>query len=282
MSEHNPHPRRCVPKSLCLLAAVIVAATSATVPLIGQEDASLTLQKGAAENPFKSEADVEAGARVFRSSCVLCHGGDAKGGRGPDLTRGAFRHGSSDAALFRTIRLGIPGTDMVGAYLPDSEIWRVVSYVRSLSEGAEAAELPGDPQRGAQIYASRGGCSECHRVSGDGGRLGPDLTDVGWLRSPEYLEKSLLRPGEDLHPRYRTVRVVTREGREIRGVLRNEDTYSVLMLDENENLRAFSKADLLKVEKPQESLMPDFSTFFSEPDRQHLVAYLYSLKGESR
>ena len=145
----------------CLLAVVGVA--------LGQENvSSLTMQGAEMKNLFTSDEDIEAGARVFRTSCALCHGGDATGGLGPDLTRGVFRHGSSDAALFRNVLTGIPGSDMVGVYRPDTEIWRVVSFVRSLSAGAEEVEVPGDPKAGERIYQTRGSCIDCHRMNGKG------------------------------------------------------------------------------------------------------------------
>lgn len=263
--------RTAVPALVLLFAAGAASA---------QEDASLALQQGTASNPHTLPQDIAAGERFFNASCVICHGAGAKGGRGPDLTRGVFHHGSSDAELFRNVRNGIPGTDMVGIYRPDTDIWQVVAYLRSLSAQAEVEEVPGDPRQGARLYQTRGGCPACHRLNGSGGRLGPDLSDIGYRRSPEVLEASLARPGEELNPRYRTVRLVTKDGTEVRGVLRNEDSYSIQLLDEGENLRAFLKADLESVDKPQESLMPSFATFFSDRELQDLVAYLYSLKGE--
>ena len=158
-------------------------------------------------------------------------------GLGPDLTRGAFRHGSSDRALFRNVLTGIPGTDMTGIYRPDYQVWQVVSYVRSLSAKPAVIEVAGDVRRGAILYRSRGSCSGCHRLGGRGGRLGPDLSDVGWIRSPGHLEASLRTPGEVVDTDFRTVRVVHKDGSEVAGILRNEDTYSIQLLDEDENLR---------------------------------------------
>ncbi len=248
-------------------------------PAHAQENvASLTMQSGQESNPHTSDEDVEAGARVFRTSCALCHGAEGKGGLGPDLTRGVFRHGSSDRALFRNVLVGISGTDMTGVYRPDTEIWQVVSYLRSLSAGSEAVELPGNVAQGARIYRSRGGCPDCHRIAGRGGRLGPDLSDIGWVRSPSHLEAALRSPSEVIRSNYRAVRLVTKGGSTVQGLLRNEDTYSIQILDENEDLRAFMKADLESIEKPEESLMPAFDSFFTSREMQDLVAYLYSLR----
>ncbi|MCY3971254.1 MAG: c-type cytochrome [Acidobacteria bacterium] len=248
--------------------------------LAAQNVLSRALQERIQENPHTTEADVEAGAKVFRRSCSLCHGADGTGGDGPDLTRGLFRHGSSDAALFRNILTGIPNTGMGGIYQPDRSIWQVVSYVRSLSRGGGAEEVPGDPRRGRMLYMSRGSCSDCHRLNGSGGRIGPDLSDLGWRRAPVHIRASIVDPSDEMAADYRTVEVRTSDGGVVRGVLRNEDRYSIQLLDEFENLRSFQKTDLAAIDKPEESLMPPLSSFFRGRDLDDLVAYLYSLRPE--
>lgn len=249
-------------------------------PVAAQNVLSKALQDRVQVNPHTTEADVEAGARVFRRSCSLCHGADGTGGDGPDLTRGVFRHGSSDAALFRNILTGIPNSGMGGIYQPDKSIWQVVSYVRSLSRGGGEEEVPGDPRRGGMLYRSRGSCSDCHRLNGSGGRLGPDLSDLGWRRAPDHIRASIVEPAESIDGGYRTVEVRTESGAIVRGVLRNEDRYSIQLFDEFENLRSFQKTDLAAIDKPEESLMPPLGSFFRGRDLDDLVAYLYSLRPE--
>lgn len=267
---------------VALLAASALVASVALSgrPAAAQNVLSKALQDRVQENPHTTEADVEAGAKVFRRSCSLCHGADGTGGDGPDLTRGVFRHGSSDAALFRNILTGIPNTGMGGIYQPDKSIWQVVSYVRSLSGGGGEEEVPGDPRRGRLLYMSRGSCSDCHRLNGSGGRIGPDLSDLGWRRAPDHIRASIAEPSESIDGGYRTVEVRTATGGIVRGVLRNEDRYSIQLLDEFENLRSFEKTDLAAIDKPEESLMPPLGSFFRGRDLDDLVAFLYSLRPE--
>lgn len=264
-----------------LPAAILLASSLLWADgLAAQNVLSRALQERIRENPHTTDADVEAGARVFRRSCSLCHGADGTGGDGPDLTRGVFRHGSSDAALFRNILTGIPNTGMGGIYQPDRSIWQVVSYVRSLSRGGGEEEVPGDPRRGRLLYMSRGSCSDCHRLNGSGGRIGPDLSDLGWRRAPEHIRASIAEPSAAIDGSYRTVEVRTESGAIVRGVLRNEDRFSIQLFDEFENLRSFQKAELTTIEKPEESLMPPLGSFFRGRDLDDLVAYLYSLRPE--
>jgi alcohol dehydrogenase (cytochrome c) len=90
-------------------------------------------------NPLGSSADVTDGGRVFSTQCASCHGPDASGGTvAPALVGRSLAHGSSDWALYRTIRDGIPRTGMPAHHLlPTREVWQVVSFVRSLEGAAE-------------------------------------------------------------------------------------------------------------------------------------------------
>jgi alcohol dehydrogenase (cytochrome c) len=95
---------------------------------------------GTIVNPFVSEADRAAGATIFRTRCALCHGGDARGGSGPDLRRGRFDHGDGDWQLFRVVSRGIPGTAMQAQPLSERETWQVLAFVRSLAADAKRPE----------------------------------------------------------------------------------------------------------------------------------------------
>ena len=255
----------------CLLVFVLMS------PLAAQRRwASIDAQRGTTD-PFTSAADVEAGQEAFRSRCASCHGFDGSGNRGPDLTTGIFRHGSSDRALFMNVLNGIPNSGMPSVRLSDKEMWQLVAYVRSLSRSSGPVE--GDPAAGERVYA-QATCSRCHWIGGTGGRLGPELTAVGWRRSATYLRASLLDPDDDIDAAYRQVTVRPRGGEAVRGVLRNEDAFSIQLLDGQEQLRSFAKADLDAIERSPESLMPALNARFNDDNVTDLVAYLASLKPE--
>src|SRR5215813_15470603 len=70
--------------------------------------------KPTVKNPFAGDAKaVESGRLQFRMACAGCHGLRATGGRsGPDLTRGTFAAGNTEADLYRVISDGVSGTEM--------------------------------------------------------------------------------------------------------------------------------------------------------------------------
>lgn len=94
-------------------------------------------QDRAVINPRQGDAEaIRTGARLFSARCSDCHGVDAKGVRGPDLTI-AWSSGASDDRLFQTIRRGVPNTEMPASSAPDDEIWAILAHLRTLS-----AEVP--------------------------------------------------------------------------------------------------------------------------------------------
>jgi putative heme-binding domain-containing protein len=237
---------------------------------------------------------IQEGASLFRANCSPCHGLNAKGGgRGPDLTAGHWVHGSTDADLFRTVTRGVPGTEMPANALDDSEVWAILAYVRSLAP-AKTEAVSGDPAKGKKIFWETEGCSTCHMVRGRGGVLGPDLSRVGEARSADYLIDSIRQPSKELSTGmldpnnhyglplvFDTVTVVTPDGQKIVGVAKNEDTFSLQLIDTNQQLQFFLKKNLREVTHERKSLMPTYSEDMLKPtELQDLVAYLESLRPE--
>jgi putative heme-binding domain-containing protein len=248
-------------------------------------------QETAKTNPFSGDAKaVEEGKSLFRINCSLCHGIAGRGGiRGPDLSTGRWVHGGSDEDLFNTILRGVPGTPMPANDLTDEETWLVISYLRSLTPQNTAVR--GDKAAGERTFWGDGNCSLCHMVNGKGGRVGPDLSRVGSMRPLEYLTESIRQPDahlseglsypyKDLAQAYEKVVVVTSAGKRITGVALNEDTFTLQMMDQSENLYLLQKKDLRSVEHTHKSLMPAYGPdLLSDQDLQDLLAYLSSLRG---
>ena len=226
-------------------------------------------------NPFTSSSDVEAGGRLYRSHCAVCHGIEGEGGRGTNLTAGMFRHGGTDRDLYNTISVGIPGTEMPGIFFNGRQMWQLVSFVRSLSQGRGAELATGDPEKGHAVYMANG-CTGCHRIRGEGGRLGPDLSDVGAMRSLGHLQSSVLMPDEAVYPQHWMVKGRTNDGKPVSGMRMNEDTFSVQLIDAGGQLVSLRKADLAEFEIDRSSAMPSFEGKIQGDDLENLVAYLAS------
>src|SRR5262245_11173454 len=144
------------------------------------------------KNPLAGDqAAILAGMSQFRARCADCHGIDARGARGPDITE-VWASGRTDNGLFRTIRLGVPGTEMPpirGDRPTDNDIWRILAYLRTLATPVPVDLPKGNAQNGERLF--RVHCVSCHRADGRGGRLGPDLSRVGLSRARSTLTRQI-------------------------------------------------------------------------------------------
>ncbi len=229
-------------------------------------------------NPKTSPDDVAAGGRIYGSHCAECHGRAGEGGRGPDLTRGEYRHGASDAALLGTIQRGVPGTEMPGIYLEEHQVWQVVSFVRSLGARPAPRSVAGDPERGRGLFDGKGGCIACHMAGGRGGRQGPDLSDIGGRRSPAHLRESLIEPEKEVRRPWWTYTVVSRDGATAVGFRLDEDTWSIRLLDTGGDLRSFAKSGLADIRVSRDSIMPSYAGVLAPGELDDIVAYLATLR----
>lgn len=175
-----------------------------------------------APKPSVSDALLAQGKKVFDDNCAVCHGekGDGKGPAAPflvpaprDLVQANFRLRSTgngelptDADLFRSVSLGLPGTPMPPwrHILNDQERWAVVEYVKQLSPRfasntapPKIVDLGKPPERGRDV-ATEGkqlfikyNCHSCHGETGvgDGPQVPLLVNDVGQSITPRNLTR---------------------------------------------------------------------------------------------
>jgi len=210
-------------------------------------------------NPLAGNARAEyAGGALCRAQCATCHGADATGIESidaPDLTRMWSERNYSDRQVFGIIREGIAGTIMPSHDFTETEVWMLVSFLRSVGQTG-VQDLPvADASEGARLFASQ--CAECHRASGSGGVLGPSLNTILLENSLQEIITAVRQPNALIRPGYKAVEVATDNG-SVSGVLKNEDAFSFQIIDTRQQLRAFRK-DEARLIRLENSLMPAFS-----------------------
>jgi putative heme-binding domain-containing protein len=240
---------------------------------------SVIAQGQAPRNPFQGDAAaIRSGMGLFRARCADCHGMDARGVRGPDITQ-IWASGRTDDGLFNTIKNGIPGTEMPSQpRLFDHETWQILAYLRTLAATARTEPPRGNAENGEKIYRAQ--CAGCHRVNGMGGRLGPDLSRIGAARSREVLELRIRGGVEGFLPGYEPVTLTPGTGETVVGVKKNEDLFSVQVMDTRERIQGYDKASLKQLQDNPRSAMPPFGTSrISESELDDLIRYLQTLRG---
>lgn len=88
-----------------------------------------------ASNPFAgNKVAMSEGRQLFtRMNCAGCHGDHAGGGMGPSLRDVDWIYGSEEAQILSTIAEGrAHGMPAWGTKMGDDQIWKIVSYIKSL------------------------------------------------------------------------------------------------------------------------------------------------------
>jgi putative heme-binding domain-containing protein len=238
----------------------------------------------AANNPLDGNAEaILSGRGHYGARCAACHGTDAHGVTGPDLTELWASAGVNDGALFQTVQRGVPGTEMpgfaaAGAGLTEREIWETLAYVRSLATVSPVANTTGDASQGETLFKRN--CSNCHIVNGAGGQLGPDLSRIGAARSRAALAAKIRGTSSSIRAGYEPVTLVTREGERIRGVRKNEDSFSIQVMDMRERIQGYLKANLSSVVHESQSVMPAYGADrINDRALDDVLRYLGTLRG---
>jgi mono/diheme cytochrome c family protein len=239
------------------------------------------------------QIDLATGEQLFQAHCAACHGPKGEGATGPTLAVTKLGRATNDQLLFSIIKDGIAGTEMPRSRLSNEEIQQIAAYVRKLGQVTSEAST-GNAQRGRQLYFSKGSCHQCHAINGHGGAFGPDLSEIGLRRGSLHLRTSLLdpeadvpksfaiyRPGTSIADNFLQVRVVTNDGKRIKGVRVNEDTFTIQLREASGQVHSFFKTELSELHKDWgKSPMPSYRDVFSQAELDDVVAFLLSLRGE--
>jgi putative heme-binding domain-containing protein len=250
---------------------------AAALTILAFTGGALTRADAEQRNPFEGdEAAIRIGSALFAARCADCHGPDAKGKLGPDLSL-RWARGESDESAFLIVRNGVAGSSMPPSTAPDNELWAIVAYLRNISV-RPPLESTGDAARGRALFAEE--CAGCHQVGGNGGALGPDLTAIGATRSRAALTAAVRDPSAAVALGFRAVTVTTRAAERVEGVIKSEDAFSIQVVTAGGELRAFAKRGPDEIVRGTQSLMPAYDTGrLSDAALEDLLAYLGTLRG---
>jgi putative heme-binding domain-containing protein len=223
----------------------------------------------------RNGANVEA--QQFEANCAVCHASDGNGGKGPALTT-ANVVGMSDAALIKAVHDGTAAGMPPFAQLGDENIAAMVHYLRTLqgqSDTSATGAVAGDATAGRALYFGRAQCSSCHTIQGNGGFIASDLTAYGRSHAADAIRKAIITPDDPLAPDARVIEVRTKNGKKLAGVMRNEDSFNIVLQTEDGRYHFFARGDLADVQYTDHSLMPHtYGTRLTASELTDIIRFL--------
>ncbi|MDB6029712.1 MAG: putative rane-bound dehydrogenase [Verrucomicrobiales bacterium] len=138
----------------------------------------------------------------------------------------------------------------------------------------------GDRNRGQRVFASqKAGCFTCHQVGYVGGKVGPDLSRVGSIRTERDLLEAIVYPSASFVRSYEPMVLVAKDGEEYSGVLRNESSDSLVLVSGAGAEKRFRRDEITDIRPGTVSVMPEgLDQQLSKQELADLVVYLKSLK----
>lgn len=137
----------------------------------------------------------------------------------------------------------------------------------------------GNIKKGERIFyrSNSAQCIRCHVVDGQGGKVGPDLTNIGRVLTREKLLEALVDPSARLAPGYGTVTLTLKNGENITGILEEERSSYIRLIDSKGDSKKIIRNDIQKLTLIP-SAMPTMDGVLSRDDIRNIVAYLTTLR----
>ena len=153
-----------------------------------------------------------------------------------------------------------------GGGLPNADRQKVIDELLPLTK------LTGNATAGKVVYTKQ--CSKCHTHSGEGGKVGPDLTGMSVHPKHELLIH-LIDPSRSVEGNFRVYTVVLVDGRVLNGLLASESKTSIEIVDAEAKKHAIQREDIEELVASTKSLMPEgFEKQVSTDDIKNLLEFL--------
>lgn len=174
-------------------------------------------------------------------------------------------------ALFALAALAIDGNVQAPTSQPEA----------NLRFEQHALTHDGDPARGHELFfnTSLTKCVVCHKINGQGGESGPDLSQIGGKFGRPHLIESLLEPSRQIVEGYRTTLIRTSDGALYSGIVKEQSDAQLTLLDANARKVSLLISQIDERKDSPLSLMPaGLSGLLTAEQFTDLIAYLETLR----
>lgn len=144
-----------------------------------------------------------------------------------------------------------------------------------------AMTQPGDADQGRRLFLDekRTKCATCHRVNGQGGKVGPDLSTIGGKFDRPHLIESLLQPSKQIVEGYRTSQLLLTSGKVVTGIIKEETDDQLILEDAAAKRQSIPRDEVAERASSPVSIMPTgLGAQLTADEFCDLIAYLETLR----
>ena len=139
----------------------------------------------------------------------------------------------------------------------------------------------GDAETGRKIFMERpdAACIRCHKVHGEGGQVGPELSGIITRHDRAYILESILFPNKQIAAGFESALVEMKNGQDYAGIVKAQDENEISLLSvEDGTLMKLKKSDIKKQIKGQSPMPEGIGSILSKQDLRNLVEFLATVK----
>ncbi len=243
----------------------------------GQRDMGQFLGLGTPPDP----AAVKAGEPLYQQNCAACHGQNARGAEGPNLTRSAVvLHDEKGEEIAQVVKNGRPQAGMPAfPALKPQEIYQIAEYIHQQVFNAanrglysslyanQRSQTSGDPKKGEEFFTAH--CATCHSATGDLAHIALKYPQAAMMQA-RFLWPARKGPGE--------ATVKTASGETVKGTVIRLDDFDVALRDSNGDYHHWPRDQVtVQADDPlagHRALLPTYT----DSDIHNITAYLLTLK----
>lgn len=138
----------------------------------------------------------------------------------------------------------------------------------------------GDAAAGRKLFLERQdlACLRCHKLKGEGGEVGPELTGIGSRHARDYFLESILYPNRQIAVGYESLLVTLKDGSSSAGILKSETPETLVINSPEDGLVTVKKAEIVKRDRGLSPMPEELGTILTKRELRDLVEFLATLR----
>ena len=167
----------------------------------------------------------------------------------------------------------------------DAIVSRVKKYEASLPKNDALAPwrmalYGGNAEEGRKVFIENQNvaCYRCHKINGEGGEVGSDLTGVGAKRGREYLLESIVFPNQEVAPGFEQALITLQSGTEYAGTVKSESDTEVVLNSPEDGLLTLKKADIKARQKGLSAMPEELGNVLTRRELRDVIEFLDAVK----